>query len=97
VVTPTGSELNVKLPAASVSTVLPTVANPAVYGYALLCSWTWRAALFVPVSVPVIVVSPPGATVDGVATSETPSGWIFVLNVRSEPAVWPSSFFATSR
>jgi hypothetical protein len=96
-VTPTGTALNVKLPAASVRTVFPTVAKPVVYGYALLCSWTWRPALFVPVSWPLSTVTPPGATELGVATSVTPSGWIFVLNVRSPPAVWPSAFLATSR
>ena len=92
VVTPTGMALNVKLPAASVMTVLPTVANPVVYGNALLCSWTWRLALFVPVSWPLSTVRPPGATEPGVATSVTPSGWTRVLNVRSLPNVCPSSF-----
>jgi hypothetical protein len=97
VVTGTGMALNVKLPAASVSTVLPTVANPVVYGYALLCSCTWRFALFVPVSWPARTVSPPGATEAGVAASVTPRGWTLVLNVRSRPAVCPSAFLATIR
>src|SRR5829696_7238057 len=56
--------------------------KPCVYGNGLLCRTIWRPPLPVPDSVPTISVRPPGPTGFGVAASERPSGWRWVLNVR---------------
>ena len=87
VVTGTERTGNEKLPAASVTCTLLTLTKPCVYGNGLACSTTWRFALFVPVSWPASTVGAPGATGFGAAARVTPSGWRFVLNVRSAPNV----------
>ena len=68
-----------------------------MYGNGLLCSTIWRSALPVPDSVPAISVRPPGRTGFWVAASESPSGWRWVVNVRSAPRTTPRALRATSR
>src|SRR3954454_3124383 len=84
-------------PLASVTTALPRLANPVVYGNARCCRTTCLPALPVPVSWPARLAPPPKVIGLGVATKARPSGSFLVVNARSDPLVTPDGLEATTR